>query len=80
MTIPLTEVSDVSALEQCIQSCKVSCSNCRLNSICLPQALESGEIEALALSSNTTRASRRIGIYTRKVRSFDPFMFSARES
>jgi CRP/FNR family transcriptional regulator len=47
MTISLTEVGDVSALEQCIQSCKVSCGNCRLNSICLPQALESGEFEAL---------------------------------
>jgi CRP/FNR family transcriptional regulator len=47
MTIQLAEVLDVPALEQCIQTYKASCGNCRLNSICLPLALESDEIKYL---------------------------------
>jgi CRP/FNR family transcriptional regulator len=44
MTIQLAEVGEVPALEQCIQASKVSCSNCRLNSSCLPLVLESDKI------------------------------------
>jgi CRP/FNR family transcriptional regulator len=47
MTIQLAEARDVPALEQYIQTSKESCGNCRLNSTCLPQVLESDEIKYL---------------------------------
>ncbi len=47
MTIQLAEAGDVPALEQYIQASKESCGNCRFNSTCLPQVLESDEIKYL---------------------------------
>lgn len=47
MTIKLTDTGDNNVLKPCTHDYQVSCSNCRLNSICLPLALESDDIEQL---------------------------------
>jgi CRP/FNR family transcriptional regulator len=47
MTIPLAESGEKSVFTSCTHDYQVSCSNCRLNSICLPLALESDDIQLL---------------------------------
>ena len=47
MTIHLAESGDNAALKPCAHDYQVSCGNCRLNSICLPLALESDDIHLL---------------------------------
>ena len=47
MTIRLADTGNNNALKPCIHDYQVSCGNCRLNSICLPLALESDDIEQL---------------------------------
>ena len=46
MTIHLTQAQDT-ALNSCNHDYQVNCGNCRLNSICLPLALESDDIQQL---------------------------------
>jgi CRP/FNR family transcriptional regulator, anaerobic regulatory protein len=47
MTIQIANESDSSALRPCAHDYQVSCGNCRLNSICLPLALEQSDIAQL---------------------------------
>jgi CRP/FNR family transcriptional regulator len=47
MTIHLAESGENAALKQCSHDYQVSCSSCRLNSICLPLALESDDVQLL---------------------------------
>lgn len=47
MTIHLTDTGDNAALKACTHEYQVNCGNCRLNSICLPLALESDDIQQL---------------------------------
>jgi CRP/FNR family transcriptional regulator len=47
MTIHLAESGDSSVLKPCTHEYQVHCGNCRLNSICLPLALESDDIQLL---------------------------------
>ena len=47
MTIHLAESGENAALKQCSHDYQVNCSSCRLNSICLPLALESDDIQLL---------------------------------
>jgi len=47
MTIHLAEAEEYGALSPCPHDYQVNCGNCRLNSICLPLALESGDIQQL---------------------------------
>lgn len=47
MTIRLTDSGSNAALKPCTHEYSVSCGNCRLNSICLPLALESDDIDQL---------------------------------
>ena len=47
MTIRLADTGDNNVLKPCTQDYQVSCGNCRLNSICLPMALEGDDIEQL---------------------------------
>ncbi len=47
MTIHLAEAGDGGVLKPCSHDFQVSCSKCRLNSICLPLALESDDIRQL---------------------------------
>ena len=47
MTIHLAEAGECGALSPCPHVYQVNCGNCRLNSICLPLALESGDIQQL---------------------------------
>ena len=47
MTMPLAKSGDELSLKQCSHDYQVSCGNCRLNSICLPLALESDDIQQL---------------------------------
>ena len=47
MTIHLADTGDNSVLKPCAHDYQVNCGNCRLNSICLPLALESDDIQQL---------------------------------
>jgi CRP/FNR family transcriptional regulator len=47
MTIHLAEAGDGNVLKSCTHDFQVSCSKCRLNSICLPLDLESDDIRQL---------------------------------
>jgi len=47
MTIHLADTGENSALKPCTHDYQVNCGNCRLNSICLPLALESDDIQQL---------------------------------
>lgn len=47
MTVRLADAGDNIVLKPCIHDFQVNCGNCRLNSICLPLALESDDIEQL---------------------------------
>ena len=47
MTIPLAESGEKTVFTPCTHEYQVSCGNCRLNSICLPLALESDDIQLL---------------------------------
>ena len=47
MTIHLADSGDASVLKPCAHDYQVNCGNCRLNSICLPLALESDDIQQL---------------------------------
>ncbi|MEP0202121.1 MAG: fumarate/nitrate reduction transcriptional regulator Fnr [Halioglobus sp.] len=47
MTIPIINTGDSSGLVACTHDYQVRCGNCRLNSLCLPLALESEDIEQL---------------------------------
>ena len=47
MTIRLADSGDGGALKPCLHDYQVNCGNCRLNSICLPLALENDDIEQL---------------------------------
>lgn len=47
MTIHLVDSGDSAALKACTHDYQVNCGNCRLNSICLPLALESDDIQLL---------------------------------
>jgi CRP/FNR family transcriptional regulator len=47
MTIHLADTGESRPLKACAHDFQVSCGNCRLNSICLPLALESDDIEQL---------------------------------
>jgi CRP/FNR family transcriptional regulator len=47
MTIRLADAGETNVLKPCSHDYQVSCGNCRLNSICLPLALESDDIEQL---------------------------------
>ena len=47
MTIRLADSGDGGALKPCLHDYQVNCGNCRLNSICLPLALESDDIQQL---------------------------------
>ena len=47
MTIHLTDSADSGVLKACAHDYQVNCGNCRLNSICLPLALESDDIQML---------------------------------
>jgi CRP/FNR family transcriptional regulator len=47
MTVRLADTGDRIVLKPCIHDYQVNCGNCRLNSICLPLALESDDIEQL---------------------------------
>tara|TARA_R110002110_G_scaffold406421_1_gene626364 strand:+ start:180488 stop:181246 length:759 start_codon:yes stop_codon:yes gene_type:complete len=47
MTIHLAEAGDGTPFKPCSHDYQVNCGNCRLNSICLPLALESDDIKQL---------------------------------
>jgi CRP/FNR family transcriptional regulator len=47
MTIRLADTGEGGELKRCIHDYQVNCGNCRLNSICLPLALESDDIQQL---------------------------------
>jgi len=47
MTIHLADTGESSPLKPCSHDFQVNCGNCRLNSICLPLALESDDIQQL---------------------------------
>lgn len=47
MTIHLTQQGEDPPTRQCSHDYKINCGNCRLNSICLPLALESDDIQQL---------------------------------
>lgn len=47
MTIRLADTGDGEVLKRCVHDYQVNCGNCRLNSICLPLALESDDIKQL---------------------------------
>jgi len=47
MTVRLADTGDRIVLKPCMHDYQVNCGNCRLNSICLPLALESDDIEQL---------------------------------
>ena len=47
MSIPIVDTGDNSGLQACTHDYQVTCGNCRLNSLCLPLALESEDIEQL---------------------------------
>ncbi len=47
MTIRLADTGEDNVLKACVHDYQVNCGNCRLNSICLPLALESDDIEQL---------------------------------
>lgn len=47
MSIPIINTGDGSNLVACTHDYQVKCGNCRLNSLCLPLALESEDIEQL---------------------------------
>ena len=47
MTIQITTASDDATFKPCTHDYQVNCGNCRLNSICLPLALESDDIQQL---------------------------------
>ena len=47
MTIHITDTGDNAVLKPCAHDYQVTCGNCRLNSICLPLALESDDIQQL---------------------------------
>jgi CRP/FNR family transcriptional regulator len=47
MTVRLADAGDRIVLKPCIHDYQVNCGNCRLNSICLPLALESDDIDQL---------------------------------
>jgi CRP/FNR family transcriptional regulator len=47
MTIHLAETGESGVLKACAHDYQVNCGNCRLNSICLPLALESDDIQQL---------------------------------
>jgi CRP/FNR family transcriptional regulator len=47
MTIRLADSGDGGALKPCLHDYQVNCGNCRLNSICLPLALENDDIQQL---------------------------------
>lgn len=47
MNVPLKPAGQQAELKSCTHDYQVNCGNCRLNSICLPLALESGDIEQL---------------------------------
>jgi CRP/FNR family transcriptional regulator len=47
MTIHLAETGESGSLKACAHDYQVNCGNCRLNSICLPLALESDDIQLL---------------------------------
>jgi len=47
MSIPIVNTGDISNLVACTHDYQVKCGNCRLNSLCLPLALESEDIEQL---------------------------------
>ena len=47
MTIHLTDADGSAVLKPCVHDYQVNCSNCRLNSVCLPLALEGDDIQQL---------------------------------
>jgi CRP/FNR family transcriptional regulator len=47
MTIRLADAGDGVEFKRCVHDYQVNCGNCRLNSICLPLALESDDIQQL---------------------------------
>ena len=47
MTIHLAEAGESGVLKACAHDYQVNCGNCRLNSICLPLALESDDVQLL---------------------------------
>jgi CRP/FNR family transcriptional regulator, anaerobic regulatory protein len=47
MTIPLTDADEEQGFKACAHDYQVNCGNCRLNSICLPLALETDDIAQL---------------------------------
>jgi CRP/FNR family transcriptional regulator len=47
MTIHITDTGDNAVLKPCTHEYQVNCGNCRLNSICLPLALETDDIQQL---------------------------------
>ena len=47
MTIHLADAGENGVLKSCTHDYQVNCGNCRLNSICLPLALESDDIQQL---------------------------------
>ena len=47
MTIHLADTGESGVLKTCAHDYQVNCGNCRLNSICLPLALESDDIQQL---------------------------------
>jgi CRP/FNR family transcriptional regulator len=47
MTIHLAETGEPGSLKACAHDYQVNCGNCRLNSICLPLALETDDIQQL---------------------------------
>ena len=47
MTIRMADVGDKHSLKPCSHEYQVNCGNCRLNSICLPLALESDDMDQL---------------------------------
>jgi CRP/FNR family transcriptional regulator len=47
MTIRLADSGEGGELKPCVHDYQVNCGNCRLNSICLPLALESDDIQQL---------------------------------
>lgn len=47
MTIPIEELGQPETTRRCTHDFQVNCSNCRLNTLCLPLALESDDIDKL---------------------------------
>ncbi len=47
MDIPAKTVGDSASARRCTHDYRVSCGNCRLNSLCLPIALDSADVERL---------------------------------